>query len=57
MERSASAHLWTMRSTVNESLSVTDTQVASTAEVLFLTRPVLIRVSQIMHSHGSSLAF
>ena len=43
-----------MGSTVDESLSVTDTQVASTVEVLFLTRPVLVRVpSQIMHSHGS----
>ena len=43
-----------MRSTVDESLSVTDTQVASTVEVLILTRPVLNRdPSQIMHSHGS----
>ena len=53
MERSAPAHQWTMRSTVDESLSVTDTRAACTVEVLFLTRPVLIRVpSQIMHSHG-----
>ena len=43
-----------MRSTVDESLSVTDTQEASTVEVLISTRPVLNRVpSQIMHSHGS----
>ena len=43
-----------MRSTVDESLSVTDTQVASTAGVLILTRPVSNRVhSQIMHSRGS----
>ena len=31
-------------STVDESLSVTDTQVASTVEVLFLTRPAVNRV-------------
>ena len=53
-ERSAPANLWTTRSTVDESLSVTDTHAASIVEVLFLTLPVLIRVpSQIMHSHGS----
>ena len=47
-----------MRSTVVESLSVPDTQVASTVEVLFSTRPVLKRVpSQIMHSHGSRHIF
>ena len=43
-----------MSSTVDESLSVADTLVASTVDVLISTRPVLNRVpSQIMHSHGS----
>ena len=52
--RSTPARVWTMRSTVDESLSVTDTQVTSIVEVLFLTRPVLNRVlSQIMHPDGS----
>ena len=43
-----------MRSTVDESLRVADTQVASTVDVLISTRPVLNRVPpQIVHSHGS----
>ena len=44
-----------MRSTVGESLSVTDTSCSKhCGSADLLTRPVLIRVpSQIMHSHGS----
>ena len=44
--------------TVHESLSVKDTQVASTVEVLLSTRPVLNRVlSQIVHSHAQDTFF